>query len=167
MNFSENKFIKLVVIAAAVIILAVYLLNRFFFGGGDQKEAVTTGDVGPAFNDVICGVTVEQPACYNGSYPTPVFKWEYCNGDLAANQKSFRVRVSSQAYMNNVFPSVKIDTQKIDSSRASYSLDQAGLDFNKDYFWGVDVQDQAEKESGWWGWGSKSFRTAPVCGSAQ
>ena len=175
--FRENLYLKLTIIGIIVIVLSVYLFILTFSPKGKTvkqtatvlqvasvsapKESQTTG---PSLTGgVLCSVSIEQPKCYEGNFPTPTFKWEYCDSNSIKNQKIFRVQVDDQAYQNGVFPSPEIDSGEVKSADTKYSLSSAGLEFNSTYYWGVTITDKSDVKTGWWGWGDKNFTTAPSC----
>ncbi|MDD2753121.1 MAG: hypothetical protein PHT44_00685 [Candidatus Portnoybacteria bacterium] len=160
-NFFKNNIKLIIIIIVAVVVLG-YFFNRFYLKN-DTQSLQLTQFFGPEVAFPFCSVSVEQPQCYNGNFPTPTFKWKYCDEAAAKDQKYFQVQVSSQAYYNNVFPMVVFDAQKKESPATNYSVDGPELEFDKPYYWGVTVEDASGQKAGWWGWGDRNFKTAPLC----
>lgn len=166
--FRENLYLKLTIIGIIVIVLSVYLFSLAFpkkekqTGEQLQSQVISVSAPGLA-SGVICNALIEQPKCYEGNFPTPTFKWEYCDSNFAKNQKIFRVQVDDKAYQNGVFPSPEFDSGEVKSADTKYSLSSAGLEFNSTYYWGVTTEDVDGAKGGWWGWGDKNFKTAPSC----
>lgn len=165
-DFLKNNIKLIVVIFVAAVILAYFFNSSFLKKTGGHPQS-SSQSLGQEAAYPFCDVTVEQPRCYDKDFPAPTFKWKYCDEASAKDQKYFQVQISDQAYYNSAFPAVKIDTQKTESSETKYSVDEAGLDFDKQYYWGVTIEDSKGVKSGWWGWGDRFFKTAPSCDRAK
>jgi len=175
--FKKNLYLKLTIAVIIVLALSVYLFSLTFPQKGKQTNGQpqpqvasvsTSGEpqqtAGPSLvGGILCNVLVEQPKCYQGDFPTPTFKWEYCDSNFVKNQKIFRVQVDDQAYQNGVFPSPEFNSGDVSSSDTQYAINSPGLNFNTLYYWGVTVTDNSGLKNGWWGWGDKNFITAPSC----
>lgn len=177
MNFlKQHLYLTLTIFGVILLVLSVYFFSLTFPGNRKQiilqpepqlasisafrKSSIT----GPSLKgDVLCNVLVEQPKCYEGDFPTPTFKWEYCDSNTAKNQKTFRIQVDDQAYENSVFPSPEFDSGDISSSDTQYTINVPALKFNTLYYWGVTIRDNSDNKTGWWGWGDKNFTTSPSC----
>jgi len=166
--FKENLYLKLTVIVIIILALSVYLFSLTFpkkeeqISGQPQSQVASVSAPGSAPRD-ICNASIEQPKCYEGDFPTPTFKWEYCDSNSVKNQKIFRVQVDDRAYQNSAFPSPEFDSGNVLSSDTKYTVDSPVLKFDTPYYWGVTITDKSDVKTGWWGWGDKNFATSPSC----
>lgn len=119
-----------------------------------EQEIVSTGQASP------CKTEIVQPSCYQGSHPTPIFKWQGCH---SGTQKKIRIQVDDFAYFNDAFPSPEFDSGEIDSLSSEYKLEIPALRFGERYYWGVTIYSDFGKAGGWWGWGDQNFTVAPAC----
>lgn len=178
--FGENLYLKLTVIVIIILALSVYLFSLTFpkkegqTNGQPQSQATSVSAPGESQitslsleGGTLCSVSIEQPKCYEGDFPTPTFEWKYCDSDPAKDQKIFRVQVDDRAYQNDIFPSPEIDSGNVSSSDTKYTVDSPVLKFNTPYYWGVTITDKPDVKTGWWGWGDKNFTTSPSCKEAK
>jgi len=128
-----------------VVIIAVFF-NLFYY------YAIASPDVpipNPGSDFQVCTSNVSQPACYNGSHPTPTFNWTF-TGD--SSQVSYWVEADNNGDHNGTYPSLEINTGEKNSNSTYYTaIDDAsnGLLFNTTYYWKVAVKDDYNTWSGW------------------
>lgn len=174
--FRENLYLKLTIVVIIVLALSVYLFSLTFPKKGEQTSVQpqpqeTSVSVSgesqitsiPVVGGILCSVSIEQPKCYKGDFPTPTFKWEYCDSNSVKNQKIFRFQVDDRAYQNGIFPSPEIDSGDVSSPDTKYTVDSPLLKFKTPYYWGVTITDEFDIKTGWWGFGEKNFTTSPSC----